>query len=76
MRNVAYLILTALMLTVLSPSLAFAYVGPGAGLSALGSLLALFGALALGVIGFLWYPLRRLLRYFQSTKAKTSKAAE
>jgi hypothetical protein len=45
-------------------------------LSALGSLLALFGALALGIVGFVWYPVRRLLRYLQSSKAKTTKAAE
>lgn len=41
---------------------AFAYVGPGAGLSAVGSLLALLGAAALVAVGFVWYPLKRLLR--------------
>jgi len=76
MRNVAYMILMAFALTVLSPALAYAYVGPGAGLSALGSLLALFAALALGVVGFVWYPVRRLLRYINSMKAGTSKASE
>lgn len=39
-----------------------AYVGPGAGLSALGALvfLVLFGLIM--VVGFVWYPLKRLLR--------------
>lgn len=39
-----------------------AYVGPGAGLSAIGALFALIGAVFLAIVGFLWYPIRRLLR--------------
>lgn len=46
---------------VLSPNLAFAYVGPGAGLSAIGTVLALVGAILLGIVGFVWYPVKRLL---------------
>ena len=42
-------------------ALAPAYIGPGAGLGAVGSLLALVGAAALMVIGFVWYPVKRLL---------------
>jgi uncharacterized protein HemX len=38
-----------------------AYVGPGAGLSALGSLLALLAAVVVAIAGFLWYPIKRLL---------------
>jgi hypothetical protein len=38
-----------------------AYVGPGAGLSALGSLLALLAAIVVAIAGFLWYPIKRLL---------------
>jgi hypothetical protein len=37
-----------------------AYVGPGAGLSALGSLLALLAAIVVAIAGFLWYPIKRL----------------
>ena len=37
-----------------------AYVGPGAGLSALGSLLALLAAVVVAIAGFLWYPIKRL----------------
>jgi len=43
------------------PSTATAYVGPGAGLSAIGSLLALIAAVVLVVVGFLWYPLKRIM---------------
>jgi hypothetical protein len=44
------------------PEAAFAYVGPGAGLSFIGTLVVSIGALLLAVVGFIWYPLKRLLR--------------
>ena len=40
---------------------AHAYMGPGAGLAFLGSLLALIGAVAIGALGVVWYPLKRLI---------------
>lgn len=52
----------ALASACLLPSAALAYIGPGAGLSAIGSLLALIGAVLLAIVGFVWYPVRRLLR--------------
>lgn len=45
-----------------TPLAAAAYVGPGAGLSALGSLLALIAAVLVAIAGFIWYPVKRLLR--------------
>lgn len=42
--------------------MATAYVGPGAGLTAIGTVLALIGAVLLGIFGFVWYPIKRLLR--------------
>jgi hypothetical protein len=41
---------------------ASAYVGPGAGITAIGTVLALLGAAVLAIAGFVWYPLKRLLR--------------
>ncbi|MGH6916957.1 MAG: hypothetical protein ACREJ0_04545, partial [Geminicoccaceae bacterium] len=41
---------------------AAAYIGPGAGLSAIGLVLAKVAALGLAVVGFVWYPVKRLLR--------------
>lgn len=43
-----------------STSAADAYVGPGAGLSAIGSLFSVLAALLFAVMGFIWYPLKRL----------------
>ena len=44
------------------PSLAQAYVGPGAGLSAIGSILAFLAVILLLIVGFLWYPIKRLVK--------------
>lgn len=52
----------AAILTISIVTPAFAYVGPGAGLSAIGTLLAIVFAALLAVVGFVWYPLKRLFR--------------
>lgn len=44
------------------PSIANAYMGPGAGISAIGSVLAIAAAVIVAILGFLWYPLKRLLK--------------
>jgi len=64
MRQIGLSVLSALfcvlaLLSVAEP--AMAYTGPGAGITALGSLLALISTLALVIVGFVWYPVKRLL---------------
>lgn len=49
-----------LVLLVALGSPAEAYIGPGAGLTAIGTVLALFGAILMAIVGFLWYPIKRL----------------
>ena len=51
----------------LIPSPAVAYLGPGGGLTAIGSLLALLAAVAFAICGFVWYPLKRLMRKKQQS---------
>lgn len=46
----------------LTPTLAQAYIGPGAGISAIGAALALIAAVFFAIVGFVWYPAKRLLR--------------
>lgn len=52
----------ALMLLCLNAEPALAYVGPGAGLTFIGSLVALVSAVLAGIFGFVWFPIKRLLR--------------
>jgi hypothetical protein len=54
-------IILFIILTVSLPKIAWAYVGPGTGLSAIGAFLALIVGVIVAILGFLWYPIKRLL---------------
>lgn len=61
------MIITMRILVLLSgffimPTVAMAYIGPGAGLGAIGTLIALIGAVLLAIVGFVWYPIKRMIR--------------
>ena len=60
----------------LVPSAAHAYIGPGAGVSAIGAVLALIGGIALAIVGFVWYPLKRLRRNRQKARTQTAEGNE
>ena len=60
----------------LTPATASAYIGPGAGLSALGSLLALLGAALLIIVGFVWYPVKRMMRKWKAAHADQEERAQ
>lgn len=64
MTKIANLIihLATILAAAMLPTAAFAYVGPGAGLSAIGTVIAVIGAFILLVVGFIWYPIKRMLR--------------
>ncbi len=51
----------AWLLFTLTCSPANAYLGPGGAVSSIGALLALIGAVLLAIIGFVWYPVKRML---------------
>ena len=55
-------LITGLLTGLAFSNMAQAYMGPGAGLSAIGSVVALIGGLALMLVGFLWYPFKRILK--------------
>lgn len=50
------------LVSLLLPAPALAYLGPGSGLSAAGAALALLGAIVAALFGFIWYPIKRLIR--------------
>ena len=54
-------VLTCMLAAI--PCVAEAYIGPGIGISAIGSFLAVLGATVLAVVGFIWFPLKR--RFFR-----------
>ena len=65
--------LTVLFACIVSPNSAFAYIVRGAGLSVIGSAVAVIGAFFLMIVGFIWYPIRRFLRREQYNEHKSEK---
>lgn len=50
------------------PSLALAYIGPGLGTGALAAVLGTLAGLLMLIVGVVWYPIKRLIRYLRSRK--------
>lgn len=59
---------------LLLPLAANAYVGPGSGITAIGSILALIAALVVGILGFVWYPIKRFRKKRLDSKKTTDNA--
>jgi hypothetical protein len=55
---------------------AHAYIGPGAGLSAVGTALALLAACFLAVVGFVWYPIKRFMRGAKARADEKARSSE
>ena len=70
MNRLAIIVLLVLSQVFLNPHLALAYIGPGAGLSAIGIVIAITAAILLAIIGFFWYPIKRLLAKIKKIKDK------
>ena len=51
---------------------ALAYIGPGGALSFIGSAIALIAAVVLAFFGFIWYPLKRGLRWRRRSSEATN----
>ena len=49
-----------------------AYIGPGAGLGAIGPLLAMVGTGIFMLIGFVWYPIRKVRRWCRARRANAN----
>lgn len=64
-----------LVIALMVPLSASAYIGPGAGITAIGVTIALFGAILLAVVGFVWYPIRRLRQKRKQQKADKEAAS-
>jgi hypothetical protein len=68
-------VLTVLALLLCTATSAMAYVGPGSGVTVIGAALALVGGVILAIVGFVWYPIKRLLRLRQRNGATTESGA-
>jgi hypothetical protein len=71
--RLSYRFVAVCAMALLVPGVADAYIGPGVGISAIGSFFALLGAIVFAIIGFIWYPIKRLIRAVKR-KRDTGKA--
>ncbi len=68
--------LLAAVVPCLLPAASHAYIGPGAGLGAVGTAIAFLAAIVLLVVGFVWYPVKRILRRRRVAGDKTERVEE
>lgn len=61
-------LLLILPIVLLLPSQAFAYVGPGLGLGAIGAVLGVIFSIFLALLGIFWYPIKRLIKKIRTRK--------
>lgn len=57
------------------PVVSFAYVGPGAGITALGALWALIATVVITLVGLLIWPIRALMKRKKGAAAQTEEAS-
>ena len=62
--------------SIVMSTAASAYIGPGTGITAIGSLLALLAGILLAIVGFVWYPLKRYFRSRSNKKDSASPATQ
>jgi uncharacterized membrane protein len=53
-----------------------AYVGPDAGISAIGTAPACVGAVLLPVVGFVWHPIKRLIKMLRKEQEAGTKETD
>jgi membrane protein implicated in regulation of membrane protease activity len=70
-----YLVTTLVFLSLTLPTAAFAYVGPGAGLSLLGALWGLVAAIGTAIAFIVAWPIRKLLRRTRQPAKDTARPA-
>ena len=66
-------ILSVIVFPLISPQVSHAYIGPGAGIAAIGTVLALIGGILLAIVAFIWYPVKRLLAKVREKKMSDKK---
>ena len=63
MENRILKIATFIVIIILfQPMHILAYVGPGTGMSAIGTFIAFILGISVAILGFIWYPIKRLLK--------------
>lgn len=65
-----------LLLVILVQQPAMAYVGPGTGIAALGALIAIIVGVIAALFGFLWYPMKRIMKKRKAARTKVKEEGD
>ncbi|MEM1369506.1 MAG: hypothetical protein AAGG02_16155 [Cyanobacteria bacterium P01_H01_bin.15] len=68
--------LSAFLWSVVLASPGLAYIGPGTGIAAIGAFLALIAAVFFAIVGFLWFPIKRMLKKRKQAEAQSDEAGD
>ena len=68
--------LLAILLVAIPASNTYAYIGPGVGIGVIGTVLALFATMLLAIVGFVWYPIKRLRAWLRRKEPERPDEAE
>ena len=60
LKTLSLILLTCILLAMVSPALA--YIGPGAGISVLGSLLSILATIVVAIGAIIFWPLRKFMK--------------
>jgi hypothetical protein len=60
--KISLLIMIVALGALFFPWPVLAYLGPGGAITSIGALLAVIAGIIAAIFGFLWYPIRRLIR--------------
>ena len=74
MHSKSIFIMAIIALSFILPQNTIAYIGPGAGITAIGTVIALISAVLIAILGFFLYPIKRLLSKLKYKKRKQKQA--
>ena len=64
------------LILMLASGTALAYVGPGAGISVLGSLLGILATIVLAIVAIVMWPIRKMLKKRKASATETTESAD
>lgn len=70
MKRILSLIVFVVACAAIPFQSAYAYIGPGGGLTAIGAILALIAVIIVTFFGFLWYPIKRFRKKQRERKSQ------
>lgn len=72
MKRTAASFFALILIALLHPATAAAYIGPGVGAGAIAAVLGVIGSILLAIVAVLYYPIKRMLKGGKSRNTRTA----